>query len=148
MRWRFGPTSLVGAGSRNSLCVWSSTARRREASLDAAVHSLAFAPDGRILVAGVVGAVFLWDLGAGTPAKVSVPGEVEALAFSPDGALLAAAVSKDIWVFPVQNGKLGHPETRHSHLEAVTALAFLPQPESLVLLSGSRDKTVKVWRIR
>ena len=57
------------------------------------VRSVAFAPDGRLLAAGMSasGAVQLWRIPQGTLIRTpdGPPGGVSGVAFSPDGALLA-----------------------------------------------------------
>jgi len=138
--------ALIGAAAGNSLFVWQSPTKAREMDADATVHSLAFAQEGTMLAVGTTREVLLWDLNGSDRARMNVPGKVEDLAFSPDSTRLAVAVENDVLVFPVQNGKLGRPETRHGHTAPVTTVVFLPQQQPLVLLSGSRDKTVKVWK--
>ncbi len=69
----------------------------------AAVHALAFSPDGRLLASGEGRAVLLWEVATSQFVRSfrGHDGEVEALALSPDGKALAPG-SKDttalVWV--------------------------------------------------
>ena len=95
------------------------------------VTALAFRGDGRILAVGTHGAVVLWDLVEGRPAKTlgDVPGPVHALTFSRDGRRLAVgsglpARSGSVRVYEVPGGTLLRDFTGHG--DVVFGLAFRP----------------------
>ena len=112
------------------------------------VTALAFRGDGRILAVGTHGAVVLWDLMDGRPAKTlgDVPGPVHALAFSRDGRRLAVgsglpARSGSVRVYEVPGGTLLRDFTGHG--DVVFGLAF--RPDDAQLASASFDQTVRLW---
>jgi hypothetical protein len=114
------------------------------------VTALAFRGDGRILAAGTHGAVVLWDLADGSPARVlgDLPGPVHALAFSRDGKRLAIgsgepARSGLVRVVEVPGGTVLHEFEGHS--DVVFGLAF--RPDDGQLASASFDQTVRLWNL-
>src|SRR5262249_44665393 len=114
------------------------------------VQSLAFSPAGKLLASGDArGQLVLWDPGTGRPvAALGGPANslVYGLAFSADGKFLAAACgavdqSGEIKVFDVASRQ--EWASFRGHSDSVSAVAFAPS--GLVLASGSRDRTAKLW---
>jgi hypothetical protein len=113
-----------------------------------AVTALAFRGDGRVLAVGTNGAVVLWDLVDGRPARVlgDLTGPVHALAFSRDGKRLAVgsglpARSGSVRVYEVPGGTLLHDFAGHT--DVVFGLAL--RPDGGQLASASFDQTVRLW---
>lgn len=114
------------------------------------VTAVAFSPTGKQLVcAGTDGRVTSWSLEAPLPRALEPGGELppRIAAVSPDGKLLATAgISAGrpaILVRDVAAGKI--VQTLLGHEATITALAFGPGGARIV--SGSQDKTVRVWEL-
>ncbi len=109
--------------------------------------TVAFSPDGqRLAVGGKKNTVKIWDVE--TRRKLQTlqghNGEVYTVAFSPDkdGRWLASAGEDSaVKIWDSHSGALVHNFRGHTGL--VSTLAFSPDGRRLV--SGSRDRTVKVW---
>ena len=89
-------TALAAAGFSGSVIVWDTAdwERKLELTIDNAVLSLAFSPDGAVLAAGTeTGEVQFIDMATGEPIGGPVTGQrdwVNTVAFSPDGESLVA----------------------------------------------------------
>jgi WD40 repeat protein len=109
--------------------------------------NLAFSPDGRHLVAGgEKNTVGIWDVQTGEEIRIleGHSGDVCAAAFSPDpGGRWVASAGEDttVKIWDSRTGRLVRSFRGHTRL--VTSIAF--SPDGRLLLSGSRDGTVKVW---
>jgi hypothetical protein len=116
------------------------------------LHSVAFAPDGKVLAVGSLSPwVYLFDAASGKELG-RLQGKEAAfrnmpLAFAPDGKTLAVACFRDggkdplIRVWELASGKVRR-EFR-GHRRVVAALAF--SPDGALLASGSPDTTVLLW---
>jgi len=122
------------------------------------VQSVAFSPDGKFaLSGGDDGTMMLWDVTTGEELRVfKHPPAVLAVAFSPDGKYalsgsldgsiklwnLTTGDSEKFW--DVSTGK--EIDTFKVHADAVTSVTF--SPDGKYVVSGSNDKTVKIWNKR
>jgi WD40 repeat protein len=110
--------------------------------------NVAFSPDGqRLATGGEENTVIIWDMETSVDRLTlegEHSGEVYTLAFSPDeGGRWLATAGEDsaVKIWDSHTGEFIHSFRGHEGL--VSSLAFSPDGERLV--SGSRDKTVKVW---
>ncbi len=139
--------SLASGGADKTLLVWNVThglEAIRMAGHKDKILSLAWSPNGKWLASGDAQAIRLWDASTGTYLRtLSNDQAVLTLAYSPDSRWLAAGfASKVIQLFDASDGTL--LQTLASHQDHVQSLAFSPNGSQLV--SGSRDKTVRLWK--
>ena len=112
-----------------------------------AVTSVAFSPDGQIIVSGSDDkTVRLWDLQGnliGQPFRHESC--VTSVTFSPDGQMIVSGTDgKTVRLWDLQ----GHPIVQpiQGHISAVRSVAF--SPDGQIIVSGSDDKTVRLWDLQ
>jgi WD40 repeat protein len=107
------------------------------------VYAVEFSPDGARLATGGYRSLRMWKReDAASSAQVALPDGVKAAALSADGHRLAAAGPDAIVrLFDLAAGK--GPIELKGHAEAPAALRF--SPDGTRLLSGSADRTIRVW---
>lgn len=117
------------------------------------IYSLDFSRDGRILASGSGDTTTrIWNMAEGgvcmhvlakADAGQKDPG-VTSVAISHDGRLVATgSLDRMVRVWNAQSGQL--MEQLEGHRDSVYSVAFMPGEAELV--SGSLDKTVKLWKL-
>jgi WD40 repeat protein len=120
------------------------------------VWSAAFSPDRKSIVVGTGHkALFLWrkerwwadrlrwpeDFLGETPTSINLRANAWGLAYSPDGDTLAATAGWSIKLLDARRGYRARP--LKGHRNTVSAIAYAPDGRRIV--SGSYDRTVRVW---
>ena len=124
----------------------------------AGVNSVAFSPDGKIILTGSSDSTaVLWDVASGRALQTfsGHPFDVFSVAFSPDGkTILTGGADQTAALWDVASGAklrtfnfIGVRIFRnsHSYLDAVNSVAFAPNGKAI--LTGSADNTAKLWDI-
>ena len=112
------------------------------------VSSIAFSPDGSMLVWSEWGRIRSWDVRTGVLRYPDFGGHsasVNSVAFSPDGGTLASGsdnTSIGLWDVRARENK----QLFFGHKGGVTSVVF--SPDGFMLASGGRDKTVRLWNAR
>ena len=146
---RFAQSHLLGLIQTN---------RERHRLLhDSRVSSIAFSPNGKTLVSGSSDrTVRLWDVATGQLIRPSLHGHeaaVTSVAFSPDGqTIVSGSVDQTVRLWDVATGQLIRPPL-HGHEDVIRSVAISPvrvaTPSGLsyLIVSGSSDKTVRLWEL-
>jgi WD40 repeat protein/serine/threonine protein kinase len=143
--------NLLAAGFKDgSIRLWDLNTGKERWSIgghNAPVKALAFAPDGRLVVAawqGSDGLIKSWDADSGQHRKTyrGHQDEVQCLAFSPDGRSIASG-SRDRSILVWDVAGSGNPLALRGHSDLVSCLAF--HPDGRQLAAGSLDHTIKIW---
>ena len=113
---------------------------------EGSVTSVAFSPDGKLIVSGRADkTVRLWDI-VGNPIGQPFQGHesyVFSVAFSPDGKLIVSGSwDKTVRLWDIDGNPIGQPFQGHE--PPVSSVAF--SPDGTLIVSGSQDKTVRLWR--
>jgi WD40 repeat protein len=120
--------------------LWDTSTRQRRLRLDfwpeSDVQTVAFSWDGKVLAAGGLRGIRVWDVGTGKLRKeIPMEAAVLVLAFSPDGKTLAAgAFTGFAHLWDTDSWK---ETTLRGHKTEVRAIAYTPDGRTLVTGDGS-----------
>ncbi len=111
----------------------------------AAVYSMAFRPDAKILAIGGASAIHILQIDSGKEVKI-LSGHlsiVRSVAISTDGKTMASGSDDNtIKVWDIASG--AELKTLSGHTGRVASVAF--SPDGKLLASGSGDETIKLWK--
>ncbi len=123
-----------------------------------AVRAITFSPTGQLLASGGEDkTIRLWDVASGQCCRV-LPGHswsISSLVFATDHTLISGSWDKTLKVWQLNTGKeiarlVGHTDSISSLAlqlsEPMNHRATIHSLENAVLISGSRDKTIKRWQ--
>jgi len=145
--WRINPSAnaryaMLAAAARPGIAV---LAGRTDG-----VYSVAFSPDGKILVGDGAHGVRLWNVTTGHQIRSPITGHtgpVGSVALSPDGKTLAGVGAHGVRLWSVTTGRqIGHPLTGHTNF--VESLAFSPDGKTLAgggYTAYRGQNRVQVW---
>jgi WD40 repeat protein len=156
--WDVSTGQELTASANHSFSKIKSPASSPGLMMDRSITSLAFSPDGKILVSGsTTETVKLWDVMSQkkltelSPSDSSLAVGVTSLAVSSNNKFLAVGNhDSTVKVYEINSQdrtrlSLSEVSTLKGHESSVTALAF--SPDSEILATGSTDKTVKLWNM-
>eukprot|EP00741_Cyanophora_paradoxa_P011044 tig00020553_g10676.t1 len=146
-----GSRIVSSGGKRVSIWDAHSMSRLQLLRLESSVYAADFSPDAAIVVIGNGdGCASLWSPGAADTDPVDLwecgDEPVLAVACSPNGFYAAGAYENKVVVSDIRLGGHAPPLDICGHTGTVSSLAFSPDGSRLV--SGSYDKTVRVWETR
>lgn len=140
--------NLLISGGDDGIRVWDIRARRevwKFGEYSRGIRSLAISPDGQTLVSGSDQRIKVWNLQK-RQETFSFYGHadwVRTIVFSPDSKTFLSAGDSNIKVWDASTGKKIYSFKAHSKPIGSLALSY----DGQILVSGSFDSTVKVWRL-
>jgi len=109
------------------------------------IRALASLPDQRLLAWATDNrSIVVWNMIQSNSFPFNLKNACRAIALAPDGKTLAAAVEWTVMLFDLERRQ--EKQTLTGHKSRVSTLAY--SPDGRHLMSGSWDKTVKLWDVR
>ncbi len=158
----FHPISplIATASTDATICLWNLECELQSTLTGhtQAVRAIAFSPTGQLLASGGEDkTVRLWDVASRQCIRIlsGHSWSISALAFATDRTLISGSWDKTIKVWQVDTGE--EMARLAGHIDSITSVALqtselmngrtIPHPlGNVVLVSGSRDQTIKRWQ--
>jgi serine/threonine protein kinase/Tol biopolymer transport system component len=141
---------IASAGEDGTVKIWQTDQGKLLKTLqghEGMVKAVAFSPTGRKVASSATDKTLrIWDTAKGTLLQTITTGsEVNGLVFSRSGQAVASAQADcNIRLWQISNGQQVSILTGHSDIVHAIALS----PDGTSLISGSEDKTVKLWSVK
>ncbi|KAI0599781.1 hypothetical protein F4775DRAFT_583134 [Biscogniauxia sp. FL1348] len=143
---------LAAAGDDKLVTVWDTqagTVSDRFSGHEQDICSLDFSSDGHTIASGSADrTVRLWDIESSTEtSRFTVDNYATSVAISPDAKYVAAGCpDRIVRIWDIMHGSLIQCfEGPDCHKGGIRSVAFLPKSQKLI--SGSLDKTIKIWEL-
>ena len=147
---------VISASGDATIKVWdiNSGTLQREIKTEQWITALALNPDGERLASSGLRSVQLWDWTNGKLAQtfadptravyaVALSPDGEMIAYSPDSSSIGGSEFNTIHLKVLRRNRTA--QILRGHEDYVASVAF--SPDSQTLISGSWDKTVKIWNV-
>ena len=106
---------------------------------------VAFSPDGAQFVSCNKGTVAVRNTSSGTAVvEFNLAKDIICCCFSPDGRFIAAGASHAIYLWDITGPDPCLVQTLIGHIDDIASLVF---PSSPILISASKDNSIKFWQI-
>jgi WD40 repeat protein len=139
-------TTIASGSVYGTLELWSATNSTRKHALEghaAGIRSLTFSPDSRSIVScDGTGLARIWDVTTGIEKNRLTGEHVVTVAYSPDTKSIAIQLSDAIRIRDTLISVATH-RTLEGHQDTIDCVAF--SADSLLIASGSRDRTARIW---
>ncbi len=146
-----GKTAAIGA--TGEIHIWNvengeriRTVGRRGGT-GAKVKSLAYSPDGKLIANSNNRDIQIWNAQTGGQLRIlEIHAEESPIVISPDGKALASGFRHTYlnWPLKIYNPQTGEMiRSAKGHTRMITAVMY--SPDSSFLVSGSKDRSIKVW---
>lgn len=140
---------LCSGGSDGEIKVWDAQTGKYQRSLlghKNIIRSLAFSPDGSILVSGSDQRIKIWNFETGGTLRsfFGHPDWIRGLVVSSDGQFMLSTGDAKIKIWDIKTGK--KLQTIIAHDAPIRAMAL--SQDGTLLTTGSTDGTVKVWQLQ
>ena len=160
-RWRhgshiqclaFAPVGqmIAAGGGHDPIRLWDSgTGREVRQCNEPWIRALAFSTRGTVLFSGgELKTIRMWNVADGKEIAqfAGHTSKITALALAPDGSMLASGGEDGtVILWEILHKKI--MTQFKGHTDEITSLAFSPDRDSTYIVSGSSDRTVRVWNV-